>query len=378
MARKKGLEIAIPTKNKDVTTTWTFVFGRHPDMSVDEQRVIARILEIAGEDLEGKLMKDEIHNFQRSEWGDIRMQLDVSDFMIRDRWSHAEVKEMLERLAKRSFTYEDEDRWSMATYISSPTYEKGTGKVHIVVPKLMWWAMRQFATGYRKFEINKALALPTTYSFRFYLLMSGQKVPFDMSIPTLFKWLGIPLEDYVTIKKDPKTGKEVAKNNPAPYRDKNDKFRIDNIESRVLKPAQKALDETCPWSFRYEKIQESPGRKTSKVVGFRFFPTYIDKNRDPELARVELSHKVGVGMIDETVKHFLLHTCGYTISELNKTRQLWLDCQELIEYQDMSAAWAKSREVADDPKAYFIGKIRGMVSDIKNKPKNAWKPKNTQ
>lgn len=373
MAKKTGLQVTIATQNKDVTTTWSFVFGRHPDMSVDEQRVIARILEVAGEDLEGKLMKNELQNFQRSEWGDVRMQLSVADFMIRDRWSHSEVKDMLERLAKRSFTYEDEKVWASATYINSPVYEKGSGKVTFVVPKLMWWAMRQFAGGYRKFEINKALALPTTYSFRFYLLMSGQKVPFDMSVPTLFKWLGIPLDDYVTIKKDPKTGKEVAKNNPAPYRDKNGNFRIDHIDERVLKPVQKALDETCPWSFRYEKIRENPDKKTSKVIGFRFFPTYIDKNRDPKLAKLELEHKVGTGMINETVKGFLVYTCGYSIKELNRTRQVWLECQELIDYQAMSEAWRKSRE-ANDPKAYFVSKIRGMVEDAKKKPENVWHP----
>lgn len=376
MARKKGLDVAITTQNKDVTTTWSFVFGRHPDMSVTEQRVIARILEMANLDLEGKLMKDEIKNFERSDWGDVRMQLDVSDFMISSEgWSHEEVKSMLETLAKRSFTYEDEKVWTSATYISSPLYEKGTGKVHFTVPKLMWWAMKNFAAGYRTFELNKALALPTTYSFRFYLLMSGQKVPFDMTIPTLFKWLGIPLEDYVTIKKDPKTGKETAKNNSAPYRDSKGNFRIDHIDERVIKPAQDVLNATCPWSFKYDKIRQNPNKKTSKIIGYRFYPTYIDKNRDPELAKIKLEHKVGTGMIDETVKNFLIHTCGYTIADLNRTREVWLECQELIDYQSMSEAWAKSRS-ANNPKAYFVSKIRGKIEDAKKRPQNVWHPNN--
>lgn len=375
MARKKGLEVSIPTQNKDVTTTWSFVFGRHPDMTVDEQRVIARILEVAGEDLEGKLMKNELLNFQRSEWGDIRMQLNVKDFMISaEGWKHEDVKNMLDRLSKRSFTYEDEKVWTSATYISSPLYEKGTGKVHFTVPKLMWWAMRQFAGGYRKFEINKALALPTTYSFRFYLLMSGQKVPFDMSIPTLFKWLGIPLDEYITTRKDPKTGKEVHKINPAPYRNKNGNYRIDNICARVIEPAKQVLDETCPWSFKYEKIQENPGRKTSKVVGFRFYPTYIDKNRDPELAKIELTRKTGTFAIDKEILNFLQYTCGYTVEEINKNRNLWLDAQEALDPAELSNAWGKCR-VKNDPKAYFIAKVRGMLSDQKNKPQNVWQHK---
>lgn len=69
MPRKKGITVPITTQNKDVTTTFKFVFGHHPDISVDEQRVLARILEFASLELQGKLMKDEIHKFRRSEWG---------------------------------------------------------------------------------------------------------------------------------------------------------------------------------------------------------------------------------------------------------------------------------------------------------------------
>lgn len=374
MARKKGISVPIPTPNKDITTTFKFVFGRHPDLSMDEQRVIARILEFASLDLEGKLMKDEIHNFKRSEWGAVNMELNVKDFMVgSEGWKHADVESMLNRLSKRTFTYEDEKIWTMASYISEPFYEKGTGKVTFTVPKLMWWAMKNFAGGYRKFELNKALALPTTYSLRFYMLMSGQKVPFDMTIETLFQWLGIPLEEYVTIKRDPKTGKEVAKNNPAPYRDKNGKFRIDNICARVIEPAKQVLDETCPWSFKYEKIQENPGRKTSKVVGFRFYPTYIDKNRDPELAKIELTRKTGTFAIDKELLNFLQFTCGYTVEEINKNRNLWLDAQETLDLAQLSNAWGKGR-VKNAPKAYFIAKVRGMLSDLKNKPQNVWQP----
>lgn len=82
MPRKKGITVPITTQNKDVTTTFKFVFGHHPDISVDEQRVLARILEFASLELQGKLMKDEIHKFKRSEWGAVNMELNVKDFML--------------------------------------------------------------------------------------------------------------------------------------------------------------------------------------------------------------------------------------------------------------------------------------------------------
>lgn len=371
MARKKGIEVAIiNSPNKDIATTFKFVFGRHPDMSTNEQRVIARILEYANLDLEGKLLKNEINNFKRAEWGDVNITLNVKDFIFDNSWNHQEVEDMLNRLSRRSFTYEDAQIWTMSTYISSPYYEKGTGKVEFTVPRMMWWAMKNFASGYRKFELNKALALPTTYSFRFYMLMSGQKTPFDMTIPTLFQWLGIPLEDHDII--DPKTNK--AKHVKAPYRTADGGFVIDNIDRRVIQPAKEILDRTCPWSFRYEKLRKDQTRQRSQVIGYRFFPTYIDKNRDPELARIELEHKTGIGMMDSNLKNYLLRTCGYSVEEINRNRSKWLAAQDVLDLAEIQIAWGKAR-TKDNPKAYFIKKIEGMITDAENKPQNVWKPK---
>lgn len=371
MARKKGVQVVmVNTANKDVATTFKFVFGRHPDMTADEQRVIARILEFANLDLEGKLLKNEINNFKESDWGAVNMTLNVKDFILREGWEHDEVEDMLNRLARRSFTYEDAQIWTMATYISEPRYEKGSGKVSFTVPRMMWWAMKNFASGYRKFELNKALALPTTYSFRFYMLMSGQRAPFDMTIPTLFQWLGIPLEDHDTI--DYKTNK--AKHVKAPYRTANGGFRIGAIDEKVIQPAKEILDRTCPWSFKYEKLRKDQTRQRSQVIGYRFFPTYIDKNRDPQLAKIELEHKVGLGMLEGHLKNFLMYTCGYSVEEINRNRSKWLAAQESLDFAVIQQAWGKSR-AKENPKAYFIKKIEGMITDAENKPQNVWKPK---
>ena len=81
-----------------------------------------------------------------------------------------------------------------------------------------------------------------------------------MTIESFRKWLGIPEDKY--IKKD-------------------GTYRIDNIEARIIKPAQKELDETCPYSFEYTKIRENPKNPRSKVTQFLFYPKYIQKNERP-------------------------------------------------------------------------------------------------
>lgn len=367
MARKKGITVPIATPNKDVTTTFKFVFGRHPDISIHEQRVLARILEYAGQELQGKLMKDVIPTFRRSEWDAVNMELNVKDFMIvSEGWKHEEVEEILNTLSSRSFTYEDEKVWTKATYISEPYYEKGTGKVTFTVPKLMWWAMKNFAGGYREFELNKALALPTTYSFRFYMLMSGQTRPFDFTIEKLFEWLGIPLEDTTIIDKSGKK-KEVK----APYRDKNGKFRIDNIETKVIKPAKEVLDNSCPYTFDYIKIKENDRNPRSRVIGFRLFPIYQQKFRDPDLEKKDLLAQIPArGVLRGEIYDYLTTQMGFTKEEVNRNKETFVEAQELIPDVTYELAMINGKiRAAERPvsnkKGYIINAIKGKVADIK-------------
>lgn len=361
MPRKKGITVPITTQNKDVTTTFKFVFGHHPDISVDEQRVLARILEFASLELQGKLMKDEIHKFKRSEWGAVNMELNVKDFMLSSEgWSHEYVQGMLNRLSRRFFTYEDDKVWTQATYIAEPFYEKGTGRVTFTVPKLMWWAMKNFVGGYREFELNKALALPTTYSFRFYLLMSGQKKPFEFSIEKLFEWLAIPLKDTAILDKDgmPKIVK-------AAYRDKNGKFRIDNIEAKVIKPAKEILDKTCPYTFDYTKLKENERNPRSRVIGFRFYPVYQPKFRDQELEKKELLIQIpGKSLLDKEIYNYLTTQIGFTKEEVNRNKEILIEAQRIIPdlVYELSLLKGKSRD-KKNPKGYIINALKGKVKD---------------
>lgn len=361
MPKKKGITVPISTQNKDVTTTFKFVFGRHPDISIDEQRVLARILEYAGQELQGKLMKEVIPTFRRSEWDAVNMELNVKDFMVTDHWKHDEVQKMLEVLSSRSFTYEDDKVWTKATYISEPFYEKGSGKVTFTVPRLMWWAMKNFAGGYREFELSKALALPTTYSFRFYMLMSGQTRPFNFTIERLFEWLGIPLTD-TTITDKNGNKKEVK----APYRDKNGKFRIDNIEAKVIKPAKEVLDNSCPYSFDYIKLKENERNPRSKVIGFRFYPVYQPKFRDEELEVKKLQAKVTARFqIDSHVYDYLRYSCGFTSEEINRNKETFITAQEKIAdlIGELAILNGKSRE-KNNPKGWIINALKGKIKEI--------------
>ena len=59
MSRK---ELAvIPTKNKDIVTSFVYTWARQKEMSILEQRVVLRIMEYASNHLKGIKLKDHLH-----------------------------------------------------------------------------------------------------------------------------------------------------------------------------------------------------------------------------------------------------------------------------------------------------------------------------
>ena len=291
---KKKLPI---TKNKDVVVSWVYTWSKQQDMSIHEQRIVLRILEACQAELKGVKLKDYAGTKRKFEHGlwDVDAQMHVSDVIFSGR-DYNEIIAALDSLAGRFFTYEDDEEWWKCGFISNPKYKKRTGIITFRVSNDLWDVFTKFAKGYREFELNKALALPTGYSLRFYMLMSGQVYPLDISLENLKDRLGIPADK---------------------YKDKNGKDRIDHFEERVLKPAKAALDESCPYTFNYVKVRENPNNKRSKVTGFRFYPVYQPQFRDEELEGKELQAKVTARyQIDSHVYEYLRYSCGFPGSPL--------------------------------------------------------------
>ena len=87
---------------------------------------------------------------------------------------------------------------------------------------------------------------------RFYELLSGQTKPLTYSIEELRKMLCLE-----------------KKFQPIP-----------NLEKKVIDIAQRELDESSPYSFTWERQEvSSRGRNGKKVVGYTFYPKFIQKNK---------------------------------------------------------------------------------------------------
>ena len=94
------------------------------------------------------------------------------------------------------------------------------------------------------------------------MLITGQNRPFHLTIDQLKLWLGIDKDK---------------------YKHKDGRDRVDHLEARVLKPSQKSLDESCPYTFTYEKIRVNP--KNPKEPCYRVYAIskYQPQFRDPYL-----------------------------------------------------------------------------------------------
>ena len=339
---KKNLPIP---KNKDVVVSWVYTWSKQQDMSIHEQRIVLRILEACQAELKGVKLKDYAVTNRKFEHGlwDVDAQMHVSDVIFSGR-DYNEIIAALDSLAGRFFTYEDDEEWWKCGFISNPKYKKHTGIITFRVSNDLWDVFTKFAKGYREFELNKALALPTGYSLRFYMLMSGQVYPLDISLDNLKDRLGIPADK---------------------YKDKNGKDRIDNFEERVLKPAKAALDESCPYTFNYVKVRENPYNKRSKVTGFRFSPGYQPQFRDEELEGKELQAKVTARyQIDSHVYEYLRYSCGFTSEEINRNKETFITAQEKITdlIGELALLNGKSRE-KNNPKGWIINALKGKIKD---------------
>lgn len=343
--------LPIRTPNRDVVVSWVYTWSRQQNMSIHEQRIVLRILELCQiETLQGVKLKEYTgQNAPKFQHGlfDVDVTMHVSDVIYSNR-EYKEIITALDNLSGRFFTYEDDEVWWKSGFISNPKYQKRTGVITFRVANDLWNVLTKFARGYREFELNKALALPTTYAVRFYMLISNQKQPFDISVEKLKLWLGIPDELYKT-----KDGKD----------------RIDHLEERVIRPAKEALDNSCPWTFDYVKTRENPRNIRSRVTGFKFLPIEQPQYRDQELERKTLQAQTSVGWtMTEEVRRYLQQDMGFTLQELGQHKDLLREAAQVVQdlMYELSIIKAHMRD-KNNPKGYVIAALKGKINDAQEK-----------
>ena len=226
--------------------------------------------------------------------------------------------------------------------------------IKVKVREELWDAFLNFTKGFRKFELNAALSFKSTYSLRFYQLMSGQTEPLTYSIKELKKMFGL-------IQKDDngRVIKEKYKGKPTDF------------IKYVIDPAKAELDSCSPYTFEYvplESRKRAQGR--AAITAIQFFPIKQPKFRDPDLEATDLTNKYkgAFGDFGLTIaqKNILMHKFGLTDKGIRNNFKLWdalvkngIDITKELDLLAVRVANLRP----ENPAGYVIKSFKGILRD---------------
>lgn len=342
--------LPIPTPNKDVTISWLYTWSKQRDMSIHEYRVVLRTIEIISAQMKGKRLSEFMYKITPTP-ATYEITLPIGDAFFSD-MKPQDVQRELDNLLGRTFQVlnKKERIWWACTFIEHPKVNYGEGTFSYGIYKPFAEVLLDFSSGYREFELNKALALPSTYAMRFYMLISGGGDPIYLTVDDFKEKFGIDADD---------------------YKDKNGKNRIDNLEARVIKPAQKALDESCPWTFTYSKVRANERNPKSPVVAFRFFPIEQPHFRDPELEQRSLVSKLTFSnAVGADIKQWLKKELGWSSASIKSSQQILEEAQRYIDLRtflpEVANRWLNVRYEKPNQVGYILKAVKDEVEQRKN------------
>jgi hypothetical protein len=105
---------------------------------------------------------------------------------------------------------------------------------------------------------------------------------------------------------------------------------------------------------------------------FAFTAKYQPQFRDESLESKVLQAKVSASFaIRPEIYNYLRQQCGFSASDLNNTKEIWLQAQDVFEDPLLEIAMlkAKAREAKKTPQAFIVAYIKGKISDAMSKKK---------
>lgn len=329
--------------NKNVIQSYMLTAARY-DFSIYEKRIVYRLVELAQAELQGKDFVDWIGvSVKTNLFGDKDITMPVRCILANEEDNnYTKAKKAFKSLSNRTIEQTKGNVWYLDHMLERVRVNLGTGIAQFRVSPNVWNIILDFTKGYRKYELKTTMQFKSVYSMRFYELLSGQEHRLTYSIEELRK--AFCLEK---------------------------KFKaIPDLERKVIETAKKELDDSSPYSFDWERNEvASRGRNGKKVVGYTFYPKFIQKNKDPELEKKELAAKVGnitgtYGMLKKEVSDYLLYNINLTKEEINANKALFLAAQKKLPNLVNELADLKERATKNSKgTGWIINGLKGKLRD---------------
>lgn len=299
-------------------------------LSLYEQRILTKIVEHGQTAIQGysPLQYKHIKNPFNNEVVKVPIRYILSD-KTKD---YNKVIEACLALMNRKFEFYDptSKTYYADTCIHNVKHVKGSGEVSFMVSRILFEVMLNFQLGYKKYDLEEALSLPTPYAVRLYVLLNGQTKPIIWDIEQLKKMFGV--EDKYTQTRD--------------------------FIKKVIEPARVALVNNRCNNFTYSRVTE--GRK---VVALRFFPVKVTKEDSEmygELTREQLTQIVAC-------RTMLANDMGFTWKEINANKTTTEQFAKLIGAVDRLYSIMQRAQRKGMDKGYIIAAMKSEYKHASRK-----------
>lgn len=299
------------------------------DFTIDEKRIIYRIMEAAQYSLKGAHLHGKL---DINLLGDAELTFGLSEFIPEGvKRNNAEIKKALFSLNDKAIFLEDKDgSWCRFHYIEYPKFDKKTDKYHFTVYKPLWEAFLDFTKGYNTYFLKTAMSFGSSYSMRWYELLGNNTKPITYEMGRIRELF------------------QIGSKYPL----------FANFKQKVIDTPIAEINEKSDVLITYSLITERVGKGRPKVTGITF--TTTRKNTD-EVDEIKKTTKNARGLVDNRVLEYLKNTYLFSDAELkNNTSLLRAKCMEYgwENVIDKLAEIKENARNARNPKGYVIGVLK--------------------
>ena len=304
------------------------------DFNVYEKRVLYNLVKLAQSQIEGVRLAENLYRIDHAYKELMRIELPISDFLIgSDDKHHSRIKEALQSLHRKTFTYRDAEVWECFSIIANPKIELRSSKVSFYVNTKVWDVLLDFSRGFSRYNLEVAFSLESPYSMRFYEMLSSQDQPITYSIEALRK-------EFMLEEKYPQTKDFIR---------------------RVVESARSELDEKSPVTFTYRPLKD--GRKFSRII---FFPVRQKAKESGKAFFHQMVRKYGVCGSLSGDEYRILREIGFTDNGIRNNLGLFLACRRQLDFPlELALIQGKCR-TKKNPCGWCIRTLKGKLSDLES------------
>ncbi len=296
-------------------------------LSLYEQRILTKIVEHGQSVIQGLSVQQ--YKYITNPFDNEKITIPIRYILSDGSKDYKKVIDACKGLMNRKFEfYEPKTRTYYAdTIVHNVIHVAGSGAVTFQVSRVLYDVMFNFELGYKNYDLEQALTLPTPYAVRMYVLLNNQDRPITWSVERLKNMFGVA-----------------------------DKYtQTADFIKKVIEPARKALVKSCANNFTYTRIYDG-----QKVTDLQFFPVKVDERARRlygDLSKEQITQVVACKM-------YLKDDVGFTSKEIGANKKTIEDFARIpdavtILYRINKRAMRKSTNT----KGYFISAMRSEYQE---------------